>query len=215
MGGDNRREGKATSGFEGGELRFSPEEIRLEPNKLDGSPGTLVGYAARFNSRSKDLGGFLEMVLPGAFAQSIKDGDDVRAKYNHEDILGRTKNGTLRLCEDDKGLRFELDLPATNCGRDMAELVKRGDLDGCSFAFRVRQPEGDAWGEDEDGRALRKLRAVELKDVSVVDHPAYPETSVAVRALGSYNESKTKAVKPKTSASLARARLAVVKARGR
>ncbi|PEP81913.1 HK97 family phage prohead protease, partial [Bacillus toyonensis] len=78
----------------------------------------------------------------GAFADSLHH-DDIRALWSHDTskVLGRTKNNTLRLEEDDKGLRFELDLPRTTVGNDTYESVKRGDIAGVSFGFRAIQQE--------------------------------------------------------------------------
>src|SRR5688572_31839889 len=90
-------------------------EIRAEG---DGKGLRLIGHAAVFNKQSDEIFGFREIVLPGAFKKSLKD-SDIRALWNHEPahILGRTKAGTLRLREDDVGLRTEIDLPDTQLAR--------------------------------------------------------------------------------------------------
>lgn len=151
----------------------------LEVRAAD-SGRTIGGYAAVFNSET-DIGGFFrETIAPGAFAKSIEDGD-VRALFDHDTahVLGRTKSGTLRLSEDDKGLAIEVDLPDTQTARDLAASMERGDIDGMSFGFRVTKQE---WDESQDP-PLRTIREVELFEVSVVTFPAYDETSVALRAL--------------------------------
>ena len=142
---------------------------------------TLAGYAAVFNSRSQDLGGFVEVIRPGAFAGALAG--DVRALWNHDSnhVLGRTKNGTLRLREDDHGLYMEVDLPDTAMGRDVHEMVRRGDVDQMSFAFAVNKG-GDEWRK-ENGQQVRELIDVILYDVSPVAYPAYEATSVSARAL--------------------------------
>lgn len=164
------------------EIRSIPG-VELRASK-DSGPGILVGYAAVFNSNSIDLGGFIEVIAPGAFADSIGAKDsDVRALREHKTnlVLGRTTSSTLRLSEDSKGLRFEIDLPDTTVGRDTAISVARGDLDGMSFGF-ICHPGGDQWTPLPDGGTLRTLKKVEIFEVSVVTFPAYTDTSVAKRS---------------------------------
>jgi len=152
-------------------------ELRME------SPGKLVGYAAVFNAPSHDLGGFTERVKPGAFARSLKSPDSIRALYDHDgkDVLGRVGAGTLRLAEDQRGLRFEIDLPPTTVGKDLGVLVERGDVAGASFAFRVPE-NGDEWRSTDNG-VERYLHDVDLHEITVTANPAYPDTTVAKRRL--------------------------------
>lgn len=144
----------------------------------DGAPGTLVGYAALFGSMSDDLGGFREQIERGAFSQSLADGDDVRALFNHDPnfVLGRSKSGTLKLEENSKGLKVRIKMPPTSTARDLQELIRRGDISQMSFAFRTRE---DKWDREA---SIRTLLDVELFDVSPVTYPAYPETNVGVRS---------------------------------
>lgn len=140
---------------------------------------TLTGYAAVFHSPA-DIGGyFTEQIAPGAFAETIKG--DVRCLFNHqsENVLGRTKSGTLRLWEDGKGLRFEVDLPDTVLGKDVGTLVKRGDVSGCSFNFRATK---QSWDDTVDP-PLRTLEKLEIDEVSIVTFPAYSDTTVGIRSL--------------------------------
>lgn len=157
---------------------MGPVEIRAAS---EGHPPRLVGYAAVFNSQSEDLGGFREVILPGAFDRAIREAHDVRALVNHnpDKLLGRTSSGTARLAVDARGLLVEVDVPDTQDGRDTETLVRRGDLSQMSFAFRTR---ADQW-RTQDGEPLRELLDVELFDVSVVAYPAYPATEVSARAL--------------------------------
>ena len=154
-----------------------------------GDEFALVGYAATYNSWSKNLGGFREKLLPGTFARSLKQGADVKALFNHNPsaIFGRTKSGTLQLEDTPKGLRFRCQLDKSSQAHcDLYASVKRGDIDECSFAFTV--PEGgDAWTEgldpDTNQRiSLRTLSNVDLLDVSVVTDPAYTQTAVGARS---------------------------------
>lgn len=145
------------------------------------SPGKLTGYAAVFASESRDLGGFTEVIRPGAFTNSLGSGRNVRALWQHngDALLGTTSGGTLRLTEDDHGLRFDLELPDTSHGRDLAILVERGDVSGCSFGFRVDE---DRWEQRAD-KWLRELIRVDLHEVTLTHDPAYVDTEVALRSL--------------------------------
>ena len=118
----------------------------------------LSGYAAVFNSEA-DLGDFVEVIRHGAFAKTLVSGTNIRALWQHngDALLGTTKGGSLQLCEDAHGLRFDLALPDTSHGRDLAVLVDRGDVSGCSFGFRVAEG-GDRW-EQRQGKLTRELMA--------------------------------------------------------
>lgn len=145
----------------------------------DGMP-VIAGYAAVFDSLSEDLGGFRERIKVGAFTRSLREGADVRALIDHDPskILGRNLAGTLRIKPNAKGLFVEIDAPDTQIGRDIRLSIKRGDVNGMSFAFMTRS---DEW-HTEDGTAVRELLDVDLRDVSVVTYPAYSATDVAVRS---------------------------------
>lgn len=142
---------------------------------------TLTGYAAVFNSET-DLGGFTEVIRNGAFTKSLGGGANIRALYQHQGdaLLGTTRGGTLQLREDGKGLAFELALPDTSHGRDLAVLVSRGDVAGCSFGFRVRAG-GERW-EQRSGKPVRELIDVELVEITLTSDPAYQDTTVAMRS---------------------------------
>lgn len=157
------------------ERRMFDSELEVRAN--DQGTKTLTGYAAVFNRYSSNLGGFVEQIAPGAFAQTITQAD-VRHLINHDAnfVLGRNRSGTLRLSEDSTGLHYEVDLPNTQAARDMAESVERGDITGSSFAFRIVGDDGDEWGLTEDDFPLRTVRQVALYDTSTVTYPAYPST---------------------------------------
>lgn len=153
----------------------TPPEIRA-----DDAGKVAKGYAALFNSRT-DIGGyFYETIAPGAFTETLKNAD-VRALIDHDSgrVIGRSSAGTLRLAEDDKGLRVEIDLPDTSDGRDLAVQLERGDISGMSFGFRVTHDEWDETGEIPS----RTIHALDLIEVSAVAFPAYDDTSLALRSL--------------------------------
>ena len=149
----------------------------------------LEGYAVVFGSMSEDLGGFREVIEPGAFGEALGGRPDVRALFNHDPsmVLGRTTNGTLMLQQDGHGLRMAVTMPDTSYARDVYALVERGDVSQMSFAFSVRKG-GETWAT-EAGQRVRRLRALDLYDVSVVTYPAYQATTVAARALEMARES--------------------------
>lgn len=165
------------------EFRFLAAEVRAES---DGDKRYLTGYAAKFGTKSEDLGGFRETIHPKAFDRALKEKQDVRALVNHESskVLGRSTAGTLELSADATGLKYRVLLPDTTYARDLHESVKRGDVTQSSFGFTTKR---DSWGDDPDAgdgdpKTLRELQDVDLFDVSPVTFPAYHDTEVKARA---------------------------------
>jgi HK97 family phage prohead protease len=142
----------------------------------------LVGHAVVFDTRSADLGGFVEIIRPSAVDRALAPGVDVRCLYNHDPgaVLGRTPK-TLTLTKDARGLAFTLDPAPTQAGHDALALVQRGDLTGASFGFRTLK---DAWRNDA-GIVVRELLDLEIVEISLTPFPSYQQTdvSVAQRAL--------------------------------
>lgn len=171
------------------ERRCVKSEIRSEPDT-----NKITGYAVVFNSLSEDLGGFREVVRPGAFKRTLNNNADVRFLFNHDSnfVLGRNQANTLILSEDAYGLRIENTPPDTQWAKDLKESIKRGDINQMSFGFRVVK---DSWGADpvDATRQLREILEAELFDVSVVTYPAYESTTVSVRDLVSNLDSQEKA----------------------
>lgn len=166
------------------ELRAKSVELRA----ADGESRTVEGYAALYDNTT-DMGIYNERVATGAFDGS--DMSDVRCLFNHDpnQVLARTASGTLQLDTDEKGLKFRFDLPNTTIGNDLLEMVKRGDVSQCSFAFRVEEQEWDISRSDApDLRTIIKIG--DVYDVSLVTYPAYPDTSVALRSKPAIEEPK-------------------------
>lgn len=144
----------------------------------------LAGYAAVFDRPSQDLGGFVEVIKPGAFARTLQSNSrDPLALVQHMPhlVLGRRSAGTLRLTEDQRGLAFEIDPPDTTAARDLLVSVQRGDIRGASFAFNV-PPGGDRW-EMRGSQVVREVREADLHEITITANPAYADTTVALRAL--------------------------------
>ena len=169
------------------EVRSFNVEFRNDPENRH-----IEGYASVFNKRSLDLGGFQEVIAPGAFDGVIQN-SDVKALLDHDPsrgILARSRNGegSLTLSIDGEGLRYSFDAPHTSLGDEVIEGLKRGDYSQSSFAFTVQD---ESWTKEEDGRYLRTINKVNrLYDVSIVADPAYPDTSVAMRSLDAYKETE-------------------------
>jgi HK97 family phage prohead protease len=155
--------------------------LPVEMRQQDERP-MLSGYAAVFGDVTEIAGMFKERIAPGAFASAVAR-DDVRALFNHDAnfVLGRTTAGTLRLVEDERGLRYEADPPDTTWARDLLVSVGRGDVSQSSFAFEVTEEDWDYGQRGE--MPVRTIKAVRLYDVSPVTYPAYESTSVSARSL--------------------------------
>lgn len=159
---------------------FQPEG--LEIRRKEGKPVTICGYAVVFEKLSQLIAGvFREKVRAGAFTTSLEK-NNIRALWNHNSdmVLGSTKAGTLRLEQDDRGLRFEIDAPDTQAGRDAVTTIERGDVDGMSLGFNVRAQE---WDETDPKNVVRTLIDVDLREISPTPFPAYPQTKVSVRSV--------------------------------
>lgn len=164
------------------ELRYqATKELRVQCGP-DGSR-TISGYAIRYNEPSVDLGGFTEIVAPGAVTDSLRVNPDILCLRGHDPnlLMGRTKSKTLTLTEDVSGLRFVCKLPSTTQGNDLAESIDRGDLDGVSFGFSVPSG-GDKWSSDKSGNVFRTIFTLNLSEISPCSFPAYPSTSVSIRS---------------------------------
>ncbi len=176
------------------EFRSFEGEIRT-----DGDGNTFVGYAAKFNVPSEPLP-FTERIAPGAFAKSLRQRTkDVRLYVNHNSdmVLASKRSGTLRLTEDETGLRVEADLPDTTAARDLRALMQSGVVSTMSFGFTVPRG-GDKWNGDGSERTLT---GINLHEVSVVTgFPAYPQTEAAVRSLEKLSERTGLAVDELTDA---------------
>ena len=155
------------------ERRFVADEIRVDENKME-----IEGYGAKFRVYSEDLGGFTERISEGAFKKTIKE-NDIRSLFNHDSnyVLARTKNKSLTLQEDGKGLFFNAKLPDTTYARDLVANIKAKNITQNSFGFKTVL---DKWNKDMTKRELLEVR---LFDVGPVTFPAYPQTTVSARSI--------------------------------
>ena len=154
-------------------------EKREEENKM-----VIEGYAAVYDSETligDEEWGFYERIEKGAFDKA--DMRDVPLKYNHADsvpIMARTRNKSLELIPDEKGLRIKAELLDTQDNRDMYKRIQAGLIDKMSFAFTVREQD-DLWEKGKPPHRTIK-RFERIFDVSVVDTPAYEDTSIYARS---------------------------------
>lgn len=169
------------------EVRLIDMEFRTE--EVDGKE-VVHGMAAVYDSWSEDLGGFREMILPGAF--DGMENNDIRALFNHDPnkILGRTKSKTLRVAATDKGFAYDYDNGGQTYANDLLISLRRGDVTQSSFSFSVDKG-GSEWREAEDGTMERRIsKFAKIYDVSPVTFPAYPDTTVAKRDMTSLEQAK-------------------------
>ena len=164
-------------------------ELRVESR---GVARVIRGYAIVFDRLSENLGGFREIIRPGAVDRTLKDGVDLRALVDHDSakLIGRLTAGTLRVEKDGHGLRVEIDPPDTTVGQDIVESIKRRDTTGMSFAFQEIPDTGD-WDFKTDP-PTRFVTDMLVREVSVVTFPAYPQTDVAMRALAARRQVLTR-----------------------
>ena len=178
------------------ERRFIPgDDIEV---RADGDAPIIEGYAARFNKWA-DIGGmFRERIAAGAFLDTIET-DNVRALFNHDAnlVLGNTKNGSLRLHEDNKGLWMENTPPGTQAANDVVALIDRRDVTGQSFGFAVQE---EKWATKEvDGQPTehRTITKAKLYDVGPVTYPAYEVSTVNTRSAQEVYEARMADIKEK------------------
>lgn len=149
----------------------------------EGEPVTFAGYASVFNHDYEvydAFGAFTERLAPGAFTRTLTEDPDVMLLVNHQGLpLARTKSGTLRLSQDNIGLRVEAQLDSSDPDvQAVLPKMRRGDVDEMSFAFRVNEQE---WSEDYTDRTITEVNLAR-GDVSIVSYGANPATVAALRA---------------------------------
>lgn len=176
------------------EVRSIPQseaEVRLAGEEQKESRN-VEGYALVFNKKSKDLGGFRELILPEAMEGVIKD-SDILAVLNHnpdKGVLARSTKGkgTLGLDIDSKGVKYSFEAPNYGTGDELVEGLKRGDIRASSFAFTIAEG-GDNIEKLADGSILRTITQFnQIHDVSPVYREAYSDTTVALRSVDKFNE---------------------------
>lgn len=169
------------------EIRSLP--VTLEARAEENGMRTVAGHVP-YGVESevlRDIWGdeFVEELAPGCFDESLK-ARDVVALWSHDtsQVLGGTKNRTLRLTSNEERLLFDLDLPDTQTGRDAWESIRRGDVDGVSFGMVVKR---DKWSNN-DGIYKRTILEAELWEISPAVFAAYSASAVTCRSLEAYKK---------------------------
>jgi uncharacterized protein len=166
------------------ELRTHLEKVELRTSPSGGQ--MLTGYGIRYNKLSKNMNGFVERARPGVVAKTLQE-QDIVSLFNHDpnNLLGRKGAYTARFIDEPSiGVRYEVDLPDTQLGRDVAVLAARGDIPGSSHGFMVVGRQGASFvGRSESGLPIRELREIKLRDMGPVTFPAYEGTDVVLRSL--------------------------------
>ena len=168
------------------EVRFANiSDLQIERREDEGKL-IIEGYAAVYDSEAligDKSWGFYERIEKGAFEKANMK--DVPLKYNHSDdvpILARTRNKSLVLTPDEKGLHVHAELLDTTDGVDMYKRIKAGLIDKMSFAFTIANG-GDEYKSESGKTPHRTIKQFErIYDVSVVDTPAYEDTSIYARS---------------------------------
>lgn len=146
----------------------------------------LSGYITKFDDRA-EIFGFYETINKKAFDNTLKEDRNILALFDHDTskILGSTRSGSLKLSTDKTGLKFDLK-PNTNLSytQDVVELVRSGDLAGCSFGFTVND---DEW-TTKNGKDYREILDVSLFEVTLTGFPAYESSEVSCRSHEKYRE---------------------------
>ena len=170
---------------------FRISELRALENN-DEDKMIIEGYAAVFETET-DLGWCKEIISRDAFNNCNMS--NCVLKYNHNDsclILARTRNKSLELTVDSKGLKIRAILIDTTQNRDIYKMIRAGLLDKMSFAFAVKKQE---WDYENDIRRITEIS--QLFDVSVVDVPAYDATEIYARGKENYTKEKEQYQKEK------------------
>lgn len=176
----------------------TPTGVHIRASEGDAPESrTIAGRAILFGQRSAPLWDdgeerAYEVIAPEAITRELLDMSDIKFNLYHDNshLLARSNNGegTLRYDIDAEGVTFEFEAPRTPDGDTALELVRRGDISGCSFAFSV--PYWDSAYVDRevthlsDGKVevLYTVRAIlGLHDMSLVVTPAYPDTHAELR----------------------------------
>lgn len=185
------------------EIRLLAENLEVRSDEENSDLMVVEGYAVVFDSPATH--GFTEIIDKDAFNGC--DMKDVCLKYNHDDshcILARTRNKSLTLTIDDKGLFIHAELIDTTSNRDIYKMIQAGLLDKMSFAFTVSE---EKWDLATDTRTVLKID--KLFDVSVVDTPFYDTTSIYARALSTLENEKEKLENLRASRELKKRKLAL------
>ncbi|PGP00470.1 phage major capsid protein [Bacillus cereus] len=161
-------------------LELRQVDVELSGVKQDSGELLVSGYVNETGQWSQPLGRenrFIERIEPGTFQRALQKGNDVHflAEHDNAKLLASTKNGSLQLREDDKGLYMEARISPTSWGKDYHQLIQDGLLTNMSFGMQVAK---EKWDKRDDGTYQRTISDLHLAEVSVVRNPAYVQSSI-------------------------------------
>lgn len=148
---------------------------------------TITGRAIVFESWSKNLGGFYEIIHRGAITQELIDKSDIIMNINHDDekMVARSRQGkgTLSVSLRDDGVYFSFEAPTTSRGDELLYNIRNGNIFECSFAFTIPDDiHSERWYVDSDNVYRREVNVIDgLYDMSLVIHGAYGDTNCQTR----------------------------------
>lgn len=166
---------------------LDPEDAEVRLSNESGRE--IFGYGIVFNSLSQDLGGFQEVILPEA-VEGVLEQSDIFARLDHNKnrgVLARSMKGkgSMKLAVDSKGVKYSFEAPKFDLGDEVLEGVRRGDIRGSSFSFKVS--DGQKWEKRSDGAYVRTITKFDvISDMSPVYTGAYPDASLALRSLDEF-----------------------------
>ncbi len=166
--------------------RIIPAEELEVRSEQDGKKKKVSGYGIVYNRETHLWDDLYEVVRPGAATKILAKNPDIRCALNHDDmhIFGRTKSGTLVLEENKKGVKYTADPPDAQWARDAIASIERGDIDGSSFTFRVKE---EKLTKRKNGTILREILEFErIGEMGPVVNPQYEETTAEARAKAEY-----------------------------
>lgn len=176
---------------------FSKENREYAPHLAEENSRIVEGYAIVFNQPSRKLFDkaskkvFTETIDPRAVTKLFLDDQDIKMLYNHSNdmLLARSTYGigTLSYEIDDYGVKYRFEMPNTSVGNDVLELIRRGDVWGCSFAFTYAKD--GIRDEKKNGQNFRTvIQMASISDFSIVVDPAYLGTYVSTREFSAPDE---------------------------
>lgn len=176
---------------------FSKENREYAPHLAEDNSRVVEGYAIVFNQYSRKLMDraskkvFTETIDPRAVTKAFLDEQDVKMLFNHSNdmLLARSTYGygTLSYEIDDYGVKYRFEMPNTTTGNDVLEMIRRGDVFGCSFAFTYAKD--GIRDEKKNGQNFRTvIKMASIDDFSIVVDPAYLGTYVSTREFSAPDE---------------------------
>ena len=169
---------------------FSKENREYAPHLAEENGRIVEGYAIVFNQPSRKLFDkaskkvFTETIDPRAITKAFLDEQDIKVLFNHSNdmLLARSTYGygTLSYEIDDYGVKYRFEMPNTTTGNDVLEMIRRGDVFGCSFGFSYAKD--GIKDEKRNGQNYRTvINMAAIDDFSIVVDPAYMGTYVCTR----------------------------------